>query len=72
MKLTAIIPDHLMQEVEDLAKGSTTTESVLTALKEWVAIKKLSKLSKTVKDQPLEFRSRDVAATVRKTNRRST
>lgn len=62
MKLTAIIPDDLLAQVEALALGSTKTESVITALREWVSIKQLSQISQKVRQKPLKFSSSDIAA----------
>ena len=55
MKVTAIIPDDLMPEVRTFSSGKTTTESLISALREWTAIQKIKTLSATVRKTPLSF-----------------
>jgi len=44
MKVTALIPDDLVNEVKDLTHGKNITESLIFALSEWIRIQKLKKL----------------------------
>lgn len=55
MKLTALIDDELIETVREISEGKTTTESVVIALREWVALKKLTRLANDVKRKPLKL-----------------
>ena len=68
MKVTALIPDDLIQEINTQAKGKTLTECLVIALKEWLALKKISSLNRAVAENPLRFRVS--ASQLRSRNRR--
>lgn len=70
MKVTAIVPDDLIQEVTRLTKGANTTDALIKALREWVSIKELSAITQSIRKHPLKFSSDDVAARLRKVNRK--
>jgi len=70
MKVTALIPDQLVHEVTDYAQGKTLTESLITALNEWLSIKKLEELNANLIAKPLEFSADFSAETVRRLNRK--
>jgi len=72
MKITALVPDYLIKQVKKKAKGANLTESLITALKEWVASKELAKIAADVRKTPLRFASEDIGARVRTLNRRTT
>lgn len=72
MKVTAIIPDDLVNSVRSLSNGSNTTEALIHALNEWVSIKTLEKLSNSIKKNPLKFKSKDVGKKLRSLNRKVT
>ncbi len=55
MKVTALIPDPLVAEVSRYAHGKNLTESLMIALREWIALKKISRLNKKVASNPLKF-----------------
>ena len=55
MKVTALIPDALVQEVNQQARGKNLTECLVIALKEWLALKKISSLNLAVATRPLKF-----------------
>jgi len=55
MKVTAIIPDELIQNVKILTKGQTTTEAIIIALSEWIKSKEIQRLNVKLADQPLKF-----------------
>lgn len=55
MKVTAILPDDLINEVKKLSHGKNITESLKIALNEWVKMRALKKLNDEVKLHPLEF-----------------
>jgi hypothetical protein len=69
MKVTALIPDDLVKDVRELAKGKNITDSLLIALKEWSSVQKLKKLTLKVKKHPLKFRGSFSAEHVRSLNR---
>ncbi len=56
MKITALIPDNLIEEVKEYTKGKNITESLIKALSEWIKMQKIRKLNKTVSKTPLKFR----------------
>jgi hypothetical protein len=70
MKVTALIPDELIEEVKTLSEGKNITDAVTIALREWVSSKKVRALSDRVKKSPLEFSKGFSASYVRKLNRR--
>ena len=72
MKVTALIPDELIDAVRALVAGKTTTDALITALREWVSIKELARLQAEISRKPLTFKSATVASLVRKLNRKST
>ena len=55
MKVTAIIPDHLVEEVKYYSKGKNITDSMIIALNEWLGLKHLHDLNKEVEENPLQF-----------------
>jgi hypothetical protein len=71
MKVTALIPDDLINEVKDLAHGKNITESLIVALREWSSIQKLKLLREKVRKKPLSFKKSYSAQKVRKINRQS-
>ena len=71
MKVTALLPDELVEEVKAHAKGQTLTESLTLALEEWLRLKKIAQLNAQVQKQPLEFSKGFSAARLRTVNRRS-
>jgi hypothetical protein len=70
MKVTAIIPDSLVNEVKRYSGGSTITESLLVALQEWLSLKKIEELNGQVDARPLKFRKGFSAAKARALNRK--
>ncbi|MCA9422471.1 MAG: hypothetical protein KC592_15735 [Nitrospira sp.] len=71
MKVTALLPDELVEEVKAHAKGQTLTESLTLALEEWLRLKKIARLNAQVQKQPIEFSKSFSAARLRSLNRRS-
>ncbi len=68
MKVTAIIPDSLVDEVKYYSKGKNITDSMIIALNEWLNLKHLTDLNSQVRAQPLEFETS--AESIREANRR--
>jgi hypothetical protein len=61
MKVTALIPDDLVKDVKQYAGGKNITESLITALEEWLSLKKIQYLNEDIVKKPLEF-SKDFSA----------
>jgi hypothetical protein len=71
MKVTAVVPDALVSEVQRLAGRKNLTESITAALTEWAALQKIRELNRRVVKQPLKFQPGFIAAGVRELNRRA-
>jgi len=56
MKVTALIPDELIQEVKKISGGKNITESLIIALKSYVQNQKMEKLYDAIEEEPLTFR----------------
>jgi len=69
MKVTALIPDKLIEDVKKITGGSNITESIIIALSEFTSRQKVLKTIQKVKKQPLSFRDDFSASQVRKLNR---
>jgi len=69
MKVTALIPDELIEDVKRLSGGKNITESLIIALKHYVRSLKLDNLMEEVHKNPLEFQEGFTAYKVRKLNR---
>ena len=70
MKVTALIPDEIVDEVSAHASGKNLTESLVIALQEWIELKKLNDLNKRIDANPFEFRKGYSSAKIRHLNRR--
>ena len=70
MKVTALIPDTIIDEVKKYSKGKNITDSLMIALEEWIALQKLKKLNSLVLETPLSFERNFSAEKVRKINQR--
>jgi hypothetical protein len=69
MKVTAIIPDEIVSNVRTLSKGRNITESLVVALEEWIALKKIHSLNKTIEKTPIRFSKEYSAQKIRSLNR---
>ena len=69
MKVTALIPDNLINEVIKLSGGKNITESVIIALKEYISHKKLNHLIDEVQNEPFQFNEDFTAYGIRIVNR---
>ncbi len=56
MKVTALLPDDIIQEVKKLTGGKNITESILIALQDYIARQRIRRLNQKVKGEPLQFR----------------
>ncbi|HEX6890071.1 MAG TPA: DUF2191 domain-containing protein [Chryseolinea sp.] len=71
MKVTALLPDDIVQEVKKLTGGKNITDSILIALREYIAQQRIKKAIRKLKDKPLQFRDGYSAEKVRTLNRES-
>jgi hypothetical protein len=55
MKVTAILPDELVIEIQKYTEGKNITDSLQKAVSEWLKLAKVKKLNKRLKKQPLQF-----------------
>ena len=55
MKVTALLPNDLVAEVRQLARGKTLTESLIIALREWRSIQRLRVIRDRIKTGPSRF-----------------
>lgn len=55
MKVTAIIPDEIVSDVQKYTKGKNITDSIIKALSDWLYIKRIQKLNDEVRKEPLQF-----------------
>lgn len=69
MKVTALLPDDIIEEVKKLSGGKNITDSILIALKDYIARQRLRKAVQKVKDKPLRFKDGFTAENARKLNR---
>jgi bifunctional ADP-heptose synthase (sugar kinase/adenylyltransferase) len=67
MKVTALIPDELVQETKTLSNAKNITEALIIALNTYVALKKLEAMGESVRSRPVRLRYS--AEEVRKLNR---
>jgi hypothetical protein len=55
MKVTAIIPDEIVNDVQEYTEGKNITDSLIKALSDWLYIKRIQKLNSEVRKDPLQF-----------------
>ena len=70
MKVTAIIPDQLVEEVRKASGGKNITDSLIVALREWTEMKRIKELNARVAKRPLSFHEGYSAGSVRELNRK--
>ena len=70
MKVTALIPDSLIDDVKRLSRGRNITDSLTIALTEWIALQKIKAVSRKVKKSPLKFSPGFTAQGIRALNRK--
>lgn len=69
MKVTALIPEDLINEVRKFTGGKNITESLIIALKSYLSQRKVDYLINKVQEQPLQFNEDFSAYGIRKINR---
>ncbi|MDR2428947.1 MAG: DUF2191 domain-containing protein [Candidatus Margulisbacteria bacterium] len=66
MKVTAIIPDKLVNEVKTYSRSSTITAAITLALKDWLAVYHLKNLNQKIQKNPIIIKN---GAKLRRLNR---
>jgi hypothetical protein len=69
MKVTALIPEDLINEVRKFTGGKNITESLIIALKAYLSQRKVDYLINKVQEHPLQFNEDFSAYGIRKINR---
>ncbi len=72
MKVTAILPDDLVADVQKYSGGKNITDSLNLALTEWLRLAKVRKLNQQLEKRPLKFQPGFSARKVRALNRKVT
>lgn len=70
MKVTAIIPDEIVNDIKQYTNGNTLTDCLIIALEEWISLTKIKQLNKSIEKSPLKFNKEYSASQIRKINRR--
>jgi hypothetical protein len=68
MKVTAIIPDDVINDVQQYTNGKNITDSIVKALKDWLYVKRMEKLNKDLSKEPVQFKEGFTAEGIRKLN----
>ncbi len=69
MKVTAILPDDLIAEVQKYSGGKNITDSLQRALSEWLKQAKIRKLNAKLHNSPLSFQEGFSGENIRNLNR---
>ena len=67
MKVTAIIPDELVSEAQILSNARNITDTMIIALKNYIALQKLKAMGEAINHSPLKFKH--TAQEIREINR---
>ena len=70
IKVTALIPDEIINDVQEYTNGKNITDSLIKALSDWLYIKRIQRLNSDVKKEPLQFADGFNAITVRNLSNR--
>ena len=70
MKVTALIPDDIVDEVKNYSGGKNITDAITIALKDWLKIQKIKNLNIKIEKNPLNFTKNYSAEKVRNLNRK--
>jgi len=70
MKVTAIIPDEIIMDVQKFTEGKNITDSLIKALNDWLYSKRIEFLNEKVAENPLKFKEGFTAEGIRKLNNR--
>jgi hypothetical protein len=69
MKVTALLPDDIIEEVKKLSGGKNITDSLLIALEDYISRQRIRKAILKVKEKPLHFKDGFTAEKARNLNR---
>ena len=69
MKVTALVPDDIIEEVKSISGGKNITESLIIALKYYINNKKINKVIDEIETRPFEFNEGFTSYGIRKANR---
>ena len=70
MKVTALIPDDIVDEVKNYSGGKNITDAITIALKDWLKIQKIKNLNIKIEKNPLNFTKNYSAEKIRNLNRK--
>jgi hypothetical protein len=70
MKVTAIIPDDIIKDVQLYTEGKNITDSLIKALNDWLYAKRIEKLNNELSKKPVRFKDGFTAEGIRKLNNR--
>ena len=70
MKVTAIIPDDIVKDVQSFTEGKNITDSLIKALNDWLYTKRIEKLNKELSNTPVQFSKGFTAEGIRDLNKR--
>jgi hypothetical protein len=70
MKVTAILPDEIIKDVQQFTGGKNITESLIRALEDWLYKKRLDRMNEKLAGNPLQFKEDFSAEIIRKRNNR--
>jgi hypothetical protein len=71
MKVTAIIPDDIVKDVQGFTQGRNITDSLIKALNDWLYSKRIEKLNQELNREPVKFIKGFTADEVRKLSNRT-
>ena len=70
MKVTALIPDEIVEDVKSFSGGKNITDAITIALKDWLKIQKVKTLNAKIEKNPLDFSNGYTAENVRNIGRK--
>jgi hypothetical protein len=70
MKVTAIIPDEIINDVRKYTEGKNITDSLIKALNDWLYAKRIENLNDRLSNNPLQFQEGFSAEQIRNLNNR--
>lgn len=70
MKVTAIIPDDIVKDVQSFTQGRNITDSLIKALSDWLYSRRIEKLNQELSREPVKFIEGFTADEVRKLSNR--
>ena len=70
MKVTAIIPDEIIKDVQKFTEGKNITDSLIKALNDWLYAKRIENLNEKLTQNPVQFLEGYSAEGIRNLNKR--